>query len=176
MRFGIAAFVLAAAAIAVACGGDDDDDPTPTHTTSAGSTATQPAEATTAAPGETPTQPASETGTPEPVVLEPTFVCESPIGVLEARANDGEEEVEFSERVYEVTERDGNSVLAVGAPFSAVLRVEVVIWPDAAEELDVPIAEAFDGRVICARGTIDNVGGVRTIFVETADQITVVAE
>lgn len=176
MRFGIAAVALAAAALAIACGGDDDDDPTPTNTTDAGSTATQPAEATTAAPGETTTSEPSETETPEPIVLEPTFECESPIGVLEARANDGQEEVEFSERVYEVTEREGDPVLAVGAPFDAVLRVEVVIWPEAVEELDVPIAEAFQGRIICAVGTVDNVGGVRTIFVESADQLTVVAE
>ncbi len=177
MRFGIATLALAAAALAIACGGDDDDDPTPTNTMSAGSTATQPAEATTAAPGETATttEP-SETETPEPVVLEPTFECESPIGVLEARASDGTEEVEFSERVYEVMEREGDPVLAVGAPFDAVLRVEVVIWPEAVEELDVPIAEAFNGRVICAVGTVDNVGGVRTMFVESADQLTVVAE
>ena len=176
MKFGIATLAFAAAALLIACGGDDDDDPTPTNTTSAGTTATQPAEATTAAPGETTTATTepSETGTP--VVLEPTFECESPIGVLEARASDGTEEVEFSERVYEVTEREGDPVLAVGAPFDAVLRVEVVIWPDAVEELDVPIEEAFNGRTICAVGTVDNVGGVRTIFIESADQLTVVAD
>lgn len=175
MRFGIVAFALAAAAVMAACGGDDDDDPTPTNTAGAGTTATQPAEATTAAAGETATPKPSETGTPEPVVLEPTFECEAPIGVLEARASDGED-VEFSERVYEVVQRDDDYVLSAGAPLDAVLRVEVVIWPDAADELDVPIEEAFTGRVICARGTVDNIGGVRTIYVESADQLTVVAE
>lgn len=175
MRFGIVAFALASVAILAACGGDDDDDPTPTNTAGPGTTATQPAETTTAAPGETTTQEPSETGTPEPIVLEPTFECEAPIGLLEARASDGEE-VEFSERVFEVMEREDDVVLAVGAPFEAVLRVEVVITPDGAEELDVPIDEAFNGRIICARGTVDNIGGVRTIFVQTADQLTVVAE
>lgn len=169
MRFGIVAVAFAAAAMALACGGGDDDESDPTSTPGSGSTATQPADATTAAPGETTTQEPSETGTP--VVLEPAFECESPIGVLEARAMEGEE-VEFSERVYATTERDGNGVLAVGAPFDAVLRVEVVIRE---ADIDAPLT-AFEDRVICARGTVDNVGGVRTIYIDDADQLTVVAE
>ncbi|HMO53671.1 MAG TPA: hypothetical protein PJ994_04135, partial [Tepidiformaceae bacterium] len=144
-----------------------------TSTSGPDSSPTGAAPTNTTAPGE-PTNtppPAGET----PVVLEPTFTCDSPVGILEIRTLDGEE-VEFSERVAEIGEREGNTILAVGGPFSAVLRVEVIIWPAAVAEFDVPIAQAFNNRVICARGTVDNIGGVRTIQVQSADQLTVVAE
>jgi hypothetical protein len=171
MRFALVAIALAGA-LTLACG-DDDDDPTPTSTSGPEATATGAAPTNTTAAGEptnTPPPPASGT----PIVLEPTFTCDSPIGLLEIRTLDGEE-VEFSERVAEIGEREGNPVLAVGAPASAVLRVDLVIWPDAVEELGVPV-EAFNGRLVCARGTVENIGGVRTIQVQTADQLTVVAE
>ncbi len=175
MRFLIGAIALTAV-FAIGCGGDDDDkDPTATNTQGAGTTATQPAEATTAAPGSTNTPEPGATATSEPVAFEPTFTCDSPVGVLEMRTLDGEE-VEFSERVFEIVERDGNIVLHVGAPASAVLRVEVSIWPEAVDEFDGPPEEGFANRVICARGTVQNVGGVRTIQVQSADQLTVVAE
>ncbi len=175
MRFVIGAIALTAV-FAIGCGGDDDDnDPTATNTRGAGSTATQPAEATTAAAGSTNTPAPGQTGTPVPVVFEPTFTCDSPVGVLEVRTLDGEE-VEFSERVFDIVERNGNLVLHVGAPATAVLRVEVAIWPAAIDDFDGPPAQGFADRIICARGTVENIGGVRTIQVQSADQITVVAD
>lgn len=175
MRFGVIAFALAAA-LAVACGGDDDADPTTVAPNETETTATAPADGTTA-PGETPTAGNGSGGdeTQEPVEFEPTFTCDAPIGVLEARASAGDE-VEFSERVYETQERGSDLILSAGAPLSAPLRVELIIVADAMDAFPGPPAPGFANRVICARGTVETVNGVPSIYIQSADQLSVVAD
>lgn len=174
MRFGVFALALATA-FAVACGGDDDADPTTTATNQTETTSTAPAGETTGA-GETATPPGpGGEDTREPVDFEPTFTCDAPIGVLEARASEGDE-VEFSERVYETQERGDDVILSVGAPLAAPLRVELIIVAAAVEEFPGPPAAGFADRVVCARGTVETINGVPSIYIQSADQLSVVAE
>jgi hypothetical protein len=163
--------LAAAAAMALAACGGDGDDPTPTP----GSVETPAAATPTAAtPGTSPTPAATApAATPTPVVLTPTFTCANPITPLEARLNRGQQ-VELQGRVFGVMDRNGDAVLAVGAPLDALLRVEVIVPSGSRQNFPADPLLGFAGRDVCVRGTVEEIGGILTIAATGPGELTVV--
>jgi hypothetical protein len=161
--------IVAASALGLAACGDDDADATPTATT-----ATAVAGSPTGAASPAPTT-ARETlaATATPVVFAPTFTCAAPVAPLEARLYRGQS-VEVQGRVFVVMDRNGDAVLAVGAPMDALLRVEVVIPAGSRAGFPADPLLGFANREVCVRGPVTEVGGIITIAATSPAEITVV--
>lgn len=161
--------IVAASALGLAACGDDDADATPTATT-----ATAVAGSPTGAASPAPTT-ARETlaATATPVVFAPTFTCAAPVAPLEARLYRGQS-VEVQGRVFGVMDRNGDAVLAVGAPMDALLRVEVVIPAGSRAGFPADPLLGFANREVCVRGPVTEVGGIITIAATSPAEITVV--
>jgi hypothetical protein len=164
--------IVAASALGLAACGDDDADATPTATT--GTTATAVAGSPTGAASPAPTT-AGETpaATATPVVFAPTFTCAAPVAPLEARLYRGQS-VEVQGRVFGVMDRNGDAVLAVGAPMDALLRVEVVIPAGSRAGFPADPLLGFANREVCVKGPVTEVGGIITIAATSPAEITVV--
>ncbi len=164
---GGAALLLAGVALLLAaCGGSDDDGATPTASP-ADATATPTAGAAT--PAASPTA----TPTPEPIVFEPTFTCTNPVAPLEARLYRGEA-IELQGRVFGTEDRNGDAVLAIGAPLDALLRVEVIIPAANRSAFPADPRQGFADRDVCVRGTVESIGSIITIYATSPDDISVV--
>lgn len=154
-----------------ACGGDNDDN---------GATPTQAAQSPAATATGSPTgaaSPAPTTATPEatatPVVFQPTITCTAPVAPLEARLYRGQQ-AEVQGRVFGVMDRNGDAVLAVGAPMDALLRVEVVIPSGSRANFPADPLLGFANREVCVKGTITEIGDIVTIAATSPRELTVV--
>jgi hypothetical protein len=167
VRVGVTLSLALVALLTLAACRGGEGEPTPTPRPEAPPTPTAPA----AAPG-TPT-PQGEAPTPTPVVFAPTFTCANPITPLQARLSRGQQ-VELQGRVFGTMDRNGDAVLAVGAPLDALLRVEVIVPSGSRANFPADPLLGFANREICVRGTVDEQGGILTIGATSPDFLTVV--
>lgn len=164
--------LFAPALLFAACGGDDDNGATPTPAAQS-PTATASGSPTGAASPVPTTANTTPEATATPVVFQPTFTCTAPVAPLEARLYRGQQ-AEIQGRVFGVMDRNGDAVLAVGAPMDALLRVEVVIPSGSRANFPADPLLGFANREVCVKGTVTEIGGIITIAATSPRELTVV--